>query len=36
VSVCLESRPSEKEQRGERGLKDGVVFFYSTESIFSI
>lgn len=27
VSVCLESRPSEKEQRGERGLKDGVVFF---------
>lgn len=36
VSVCHESRPSEKEQRGERGLKDRVVFVFSMERIFSI
>lgn len=36
VSVCQESRPSEKEQREERGLKDRAVFVFSMERIFSI
>lgn len=34
--VCQGNRSSEKEQRGERRLKDRVVFFFSIENVFSI